>query len=322
MRPAPSGSPAARRGQLGDELRSTAGSRYGGIDALRHLFAVWVIILHSWSASRYPSEMRQGYEALTEMVGGAVFGFFLITGFFLRPRDDFRRYSADKARRLIVPYLLFSAIYGVAAIVLHGQPVLPLFIKTLILSGTSMQLYFLPYLFLADVGAVALFSWVVVPSKLAVFGLLALATALALAFPTPHSTGPGPQLMVFYVVGLLAGMLIARGGAGISLALCGAATVLGVSVDPRFLDAGLVIVLFAIFRIFSGLFPPQLPGSGAVYLLHTPVLNFAVSTALLSIGIGSWWNLGTTVALTCVICVAFAVALVSYAPSLRKLLLE
>lgn len=299
-----------------------AGVRYGGIDAMRHLLSIGVIIQHTWSASRYPAEMRPAYESLTTVLGGTVFGFFLISGFFLKRRDDLRTYSISRAVRIIVPYLLFSAIYGLAAILLHGAPAIPLLVDTFILHGTSMQLYFLPYLFIIDISAVALFSRVISPNPRVILALAAVAVLAILALPTPNTTGSGLRLAIFYIFGLLAGMLIARVSVRQALALSAAALILGIAVDERLVIAGMTMSVFLLFLHISDLFPPTLPGSGAVYLLHTPVLNFALSTVLLAAGVGDWLNLTLTVVLTYVVCIGLAAAVFMFLPKRRFLILE
>jgi fucose 4-O-acetylase-like acetyltransferase len=101
-------------------------------------------------------------SAGTEHVSGAgVFGtaffaaaamFFLARGLRREPDRDYLDYTANRFRRLLLPFLAWSLIYFVfrnacRALLTH-QPAVPLTGGSM-LTGTEMQLWFLPFLFFA-----------------------------------------------------------------------------------------------------------------------------------------------------------------------------
>ena len=127
-----------------------AGARDVGFDAARVVASLGIVWVH---ATRSPQ---------TEHVSGAgVFGtafftaaamFFLARGLRREPDREYLDYTAHRFRRLIVPFLAWSVIYFVfrnacRALLTH-QPMVGLTGGTL-LTGTEMQLWFLPFLFLA-----------------------------------------------------------------------------------------------------------------------------------------------------------------------------
>lgn len=78
----------------------------------------------------------------------------------LTAKPDGRNIS-ERARRLLIPWVLWSVIYGVVrgiAAYWHGQPILDAFPDgwSTILSGTSFHLWYLPFAFVATLAAIPL----------------------------------------------------------------------------------------------------------------------------------------------------------------------
>ncbi|WP_319518095.1 acyltransferase family protein [uncultured Martelella sp.] len=294
----------------------------GGLDVLKHLLAIFVVIQHTWSATRYPSEMKLGYEHLTDIINGAVFGFFLISGFFFKAPKKNLTFIQRKAQRLLIPFFLFSILYGIIFIVAFGVSPEKLIFSTITLQGNSMQLYFLPYLFVVDITVGMLFS--LRSSRPFAILLLALACCITitLLLPTASSTGANPKLFPYYGVAYLLGMAIARYPKAAGLIFFILFLVVGFLYDPRFLDAALMVFLFAVFLNAFKFLKLRIPGSGAVYILHTPFLNFSVSFLLMYFGINNWYNLIFTIISTYVLCIFLFLVFVYAFPKQRKLILE
>jgi len=297
--------------------------RVTGLDAYRHLLAIFVITIHTWSASRYGPDLREGYDNILQVTGCAVFGFFLVSGFLFKPEASLKEIAARKASRLLVPYLLFSLAYAVVSGVVFGSgEFLNRIINTVLLRGGAMQLYFLPELYVIEL--LALFAFKLFGSRTSVAASTILIVALfaTLATPTPYTTGPGWKLAIFYVVGFVTGVLCRRTSDATPAILLVLFLLVGALVDYRFAVAAVALVLFQLFIRTTRLVPTSLPGSGAVYLLHTPILNFSISVALSNFGFQGWSNYWMTVLLTYLVCIAVFAALSRYAPSTQKYLLE
>lgn len=300
-----------------------------GIDLLRHLFALAVIAQHMASASRYSPATNQGLTLFADWVDGAVLGFFLISGFLFKVPDSLPAYCKKQSVRLLVPFFLFSTIYA-SALAALGKADLAAGLKdTVLLRGAGMQLYYLPELLLVGTVVATLHALFrdLGRSRLFPYSLALLACLAAIALPTGPSTGPDLRLLPLYLLAFLIGNVIRQFDqerlrfratllAGVVAAIVG-------FVDHRFFDlAGVVILLGVFLVIFSRLSGRRVPGSGGVYLLHTPIVNFAVSTFLLKLSIGEGANIALSVLATYAICLGFTLLLAKFCPRHRWLMLE
>jgi uncharacterized membrane protein len=98
--------------------------------------------------------------------------------------------------------------------------------------------------------------------------------------------------------------------------------VLGIEdVSFNYIAAG--ICAFALAHWLSSFLPNRRePGSGGVYLLHTPIINFAISIALLKVGFAQWPNAILTVVCTYLLCLALTLGFIRILPKWRWMLLE
>jgi hypothetical protein len=207
-------------------------------------------------------------------------------------------------------------------------------LSTVTLHGSSMQLYFLPYLFFVALGFLLISS---VLGQLNMKhlpwlgGLTVLLTGFAMLFPTRSAFGPDMRLVPLYGAMYVLGNCFStalhfsqksyRIFSLVSLVVSGALA----HFDSRFIAVSITLLLFMVaFEVSSmtGLQGRSFYGSGGVYLLHTPVLNFAISTMMLHFGIVSYINLFASVFITFGICLPFTIWFVSRFKSLRFLLLE
>lgn len=314
-------------------------SRLRGVDLLRCFFALEVIFLHMSSKARYSEEVNGFLRVLAIYIGGAVAGFFLMSGFFVRNQEKFDLgliFTAAKKLlvRLGVPYLFFSIIYAIAMAGLKKQSLKDGLLDTLFLRGSSMQLYFLPYLFAIALGFIILSSALgqFKAKQLSWFmGLMVLLIAVSLTLPTHVSFGPNIKLIplygAMYILGYCLSSLLKTDhyvyrvfGSIVLL------TALTLSLfDPRFISIAVMLCLFFVSVEVSTRIDQNgknYYGSGGVYLLHTPITNFTISTLLLHFGLSGFLNLYASVLITYGVCLAFTVWFVSRFNSMKFVLLE
>lgn len=299
-----------------------------GIDLLRHLFSLAVILQHMTSASRYSHETNLQLASLVNWVDGAVVGFFFISGFLFKPSNDLSSYAKKQTVKLLVPFFLFSLIYSLILAGLGKSTLLYGLTETVMLHGASMQLYFLPFLLFISVTYAFCFEYI--PSKLkrdVAVVLVVILISICLIFPTDSSTGSNYKLLPFYYVSFILGSLcrVTSKGQYKQVNTLGAVLIslfIGLY-DSRFYDLSGVILLFVIGQVISQYLPERrLFGSGGVYLLHTPIINFAISILLLKIGVSDELNILFSMAITYLLCLTITFAIVRLQPKYKWLLLE
>lgn len=298
-------------------------TRHVGIDVFRHFLAIFVIIIHTWSGSRYSSDIHNDYSLLVDIVDGTVLGFFFVSGFFSKERDNLIDFTKDRFKRLIIPFLLFSVIYGILNIFVHGTTLIENLINILTLHGTSMQLYFLPYLFLTEIFFVSIFSKFKEHKKLLIVMFLTITILLTILLPTTNSTGPDYELLPYYAMGYLIGVLYSTYNKKIILlSVIGISFIIGILLDGRFLDISFILSIFLILLNFFKNSNMKIFGAGGVYLLHTSYLNFAISIILLKLGFQNWYNIFLTILITYISCIILTYIFIKYFPKNKYLLLE
>lgn len=295
----------------------------GWIDLLRHVLIVAVIFQHMPAETRYPPELNALIRSLAPAIDGAVAGFFLISGYFARTGAIWRR-VLHRVLRLLAPYVLFSVIYAAILIALGKMDAIRAVGRILSGSGIGPQLYYLPYLALISIG-LNFAAWRDRKGDMRAI-LLGLLVAYVM-IDTPSSTGPDSRLLVLYTLAYSLGMYMARHAAQVEMLVLAAASLVAVfwfSWTSRYFDLPLVILLFLcmlhVKRFVT--ITRRLPGSGGIYLLHTPILNFAISTVLWKYGLHGVANVAVTMAITYIVALAVPLAIIKYAPRYRWLFLE
>lgn len=299
-----------------------------GIDLLRHLFSVAVILQHMASGSRYSVETNLKLTSIVDWVDGAVIGFFFISGFLLKDPHNFLAYAKKQAIRILIPFFLFSLLYTVILSILGKATLWNGLVATATLHGSGPHLYFLPFLlfitvtytFFIDKVALKLRS----PVEIASVFILIL---FCLIYPTSSSTGPDYKLLPFYYVSFILGMLYRTTldkhyqpvGILVTIAIF---LVIGIS-DPRFFDLAGILTLFTLVHQMARYLPSRrLPGSGGIYLLHTPIINYTISILLVHFAVIQEENIFISVLLTYVLCYLFTLLFIRFLPKYRYLLLE
>jgi len=335
--------PCEKQSSSETKAASTAGVRFGALDMLRHLLALAVVFLHMQSKSRYTASVNEFLAVSGNLVDGAVMGYFMISGFFVRPEKltSWSQLSAWMVKTLVrlgQPFLLFSLGYGAIMSLLGKGAFMSAVYQTLTLQGSSMQLYFLPFLFIVSAAFVMVLflaagnaGGVERAPYVAAWGIAVFSLAWALLHPTQSSSGYNFLLLVMYVgcyaLGYVIGCGFRKGGGALlkNGAVIVVSTLIAGRWDERFYDVSLMtfLLLAAAALTMAGWARNfALPGSGGVFLLHTPLVNFGVSSILLSLGIADYANLWAALILTYIICVAVTLACIRLFPGRKHLLLE
>jgi len=301
LHPAPS-SPAP---QAAAAVRSL--SRDASLDGVRGVAIAMVVAIHTFGYVKLPDGPIADLLALLVRTV-AVPMFFLVDGFlFARAQRTGRAFDAGlyvrrSARRLLLPWLVFSLLYLVLRWVyelvaptdvqlLTGRGPAA-WIETLLLGRASEQLYFLPSLFairllaapiraLAFRGAVA--RWLAFVAAACGAGFLMGSYRSLLPLP-----GYDPILhalwgLPFYLLGVAATDLWRRGPVP---AIAAAAALVAARLGwPKVAWATEYAYLAALFLLFASfdITPAWLAAVGrrtmAIYLLHAPIVLRAVSLA-------------------------------------------
>ena len=125
---------------------ASCAARNGTVDAARFFGALGIVWFHEHAPFAW-----LGYAALPMFMAFVLY-FALATSD--RPANERRR-----GTRLLLPWLGWSAIYGVAKIadaVANGEPVAAEFAPWMLLAGPKIHLWFLPFAFVAGWGLIAL----------------------------------------------------------------------------------------------------------------------------------------------------------------------
>ena len=311
---------------------------YLGVDILKHGLAICVVIQHM-RFSMYDVSTISLITQLTNYLQGAVLTFFLVSGYFFhvkRKDGRFNRpliaYLGHQAQRLLLPFAVFSLINAVVMLHFGITSVRKEILNFLMGFGTGPQMYFLPFLFVCT-GIGAIIQTASRPSRrreAAIFLMLAvLLTVVALYLPTGGATGENYRLLPLYGVAFIGGHLISlmqqenyAKGMFTTIGLATIFSALGF-VDFRFYYIGVGVIVFAVAYIMSSILPDRRgPGSGGVYLLHAPIISFAVVHGLARLGIKNGMNVALSVFLIYVLCLSITLVLIKVSPHYRMLLLE
>lgn len=276
-----------------------------GIDLLRHVFSIAVIVQHMSSNSRYSLKTNNELAIFVDFIDGSVCGFFLISGFLYTGEKPIFSYIKTQAIKLLIPFFVFSIIYGAALFISGRSDLYNIFCDIIVLHGTSMQLYFLPYmLFVCVTFRIIDYFFSTTTNKYIIVVTFSLLTILALNFPTDYSSGSNPRLLFIYFSAFSIGVFLSKTISILEVSCGVLAALFCISIfDHRYLDFLLVVGMLYIVYYFKDILPnKRLPGSGGVYLFHTPVVNFSISSGLSLIGVDQGFNIVVSVFLTYIIC--------------------
>ena len=229
---------------------------------------------------------------------------------------------------MLIPFFLFSLCYMLLLTVLGKATLWEGLIATVTLHGSGMQLYFLPYLFFITVFyAIAIDNSslkIRTPINIIALNMLLL---FCMLYPTSSSTGSEYKLLPFYFASYIFGLIYRATldqryqSLGV-LALIILLILVGM-IDPRFFDLAGIIALFKFVHHIDRFLPDRrLPGSGGIYLLHTPIINYTISILLMRLGVVQGVNILMSVFITYIVCLFITLVFIRFLPKYRWLLLE
>jgi fucose 4-O-acetylase-like acetyltransferase len=256
-------------------------ARNATLDYARLAAALGIVLFHA--------------QAPGAAIGYAGLPFFLIAAMALAlpgaAARPFAGHAAARARRLLVPWLVWSALYLALDLflALHGRrPEGPVLAPWMLTAGPSLHLWFLPYAFVTGLAApplARLAAGPATPGRLALTGLLSAAALLALGLDQPGGL-PVPFAQWAYgapatLLGAALGVAALGAGAAEGL-LAGAAAAGAVLAGAAALGwtAGLLqlAIALAAFLACRALVLPRTAASAAaarlsltVYLAHPAV---------------------------------------------------
>jgi len=150
-----------------------SGSRNAALDWSRLLAIFGVVVFHAKAPGG-----SFGYSGLLFFV--------LLLGLFVVPmaaRWTVAEFARDRARRLLLPWLVWSALYGAAKLLqtqIEGEPLSAEFAPWMFATGSALHLWFLPFAFVAGVALHALARSGVSPAGLGTAGIMLAVAGWAL----------------------------------------------------------------------------------------------------------------------------------------------
>jgi hypothetical protein len=296
-----------------------------GADILKHFLAIAVIFQHMHSSTRYSAELNIKLTHFTDYIDGAVICFFMLSGFFFKQKTTFRQFARQYSIRILLPFFLFSILYAISLAILGKAKLSTNLVNIVFLHGVGPQLYFLPFLLIISVTYAGLYS----KAKALDFNIKSIDIFLymfflsvSFYFKTDESTGPNLNLLPFYMGGFLFGRLYNQ----FRFKYIPFFILIAMSIgyfDDRFYDFSAASILIVLAVNISSFLPAKrFPGSGGVYLMHAPIVNFASSTLLFKLGFSSESNILGSVILTYLFCLGFSLFIINKFPSKRWILLE
>jgi peptidoglycan/LPS O-acetylase OafA/YrhL len=201
--------------------------RFIAIDAWRFAAAAAIVWLHTCYDGALPNAGNLGRFAVPYFSALAMY--LLYQNVRRRPNQDFFGFAAKRAKRIYLPFLGWSVIYLLSSnlkrhFVSH-QPLEPLE-WSFFIAGTSLQLWFLPYILVATVGLFPICRATVGLALsnrriIAVVLILIAGTIAFLPAPLPHETPPNNNVAAARYVALMSWETLPALLAGLAMAMLG-----------------------------------------------------------------------------------------------------
>jgi acyltransferase-like protein len=201
--------------------------RLVAIDAWRFAAAAAIVWLHTCYDGALPNAGNLGRFAVPYFSALAMY--LLYKNVQRRPDQDFFGFSTKRVKRIYLPFLGWSVIYFLSSnlkrhFVSH-QPLEPLG-WSFFIAGTSLQLWFLPYILAATVGLFPVCRAAVglQPPTRRIFAVVLILIAGTIAFlpaPWPGETPPNDNLPAARYVVLMSWETLPALLAGLAMAMLG-----------------------------------------------------------------------------------------------------
>jgi len=197
-----------------------AASRVVGIDCLKGIAIIGVVLAHLEYPTRLSLDCMGYVHVFQNLLGWCVMAFFFCSGLLAKapPQsvNEFTTWCVKRARRLLLPCLAFSLVYK-TTLLLIGQthffqwhsPV-PMGIGgwlSFLLIPEGPQFYFLPFLFV--ISLLCFFVMALIRSVWCLWGIVTafhVFSGFWFSFPT-HPYGPDSALLIAYTYAYIVGLL-------------------------------------------------------------------------------------------------------------------
>jgi hypothetical protein len=165
------------------------------LEILRIISAFGIVLLHGTDG------------ALVKDIGfSCLIVFMLISAYLLTPHKSYPIFIAQKATRLLVPWLFWFFVYGLLHII-NGTPFLYVAgnIFSAVLNGTRMHLWYLPFLFITSVIIVFYYNMgerhsILTKYNLVIFALLSVITLIMSPLWRPWSVDLGAPWQAWFLM--------------------------------------------------------------------------------------------------------------------------
>jgi len=223
----------------------------------------------------------------------------------------------------MLPFFTFSMLYTIILSFLGKIQLIDGLLSTITFRGEGMQLYFLPYLLLVTITHAYIDTYFLKQRLQFISILIILLIIISFIFKSPSPTGSDLNNIQYYWCAYTIGVFIKINNKFIYLiTLIMILSAFGLF-DNRFITMSGIVIIF-LFTLWISRFLPnkRLPGSGGVYLLHTPIVNFIVSTLLYRISVYNVANIILSVIITYLLCILISLIIKNKFPSVKDVILE
>lgn len=170
-------------------VQSPPNERLAGIDAWRFAAAAGIVWLHACAGSASPNAGNLGRFAVPYF--SALVMYLLYQSVQRNPHQSFSAFATKRARRIYLPFLGWSVLYSLALnlkrLFVSHQPFVPPG-WSFFIAGTSLQLWFLPFVLVATICFFPFCRTVVAlppPTRRIIALLLILIAAIISFLPSP-----------------------------------------------------------------------------------------------------------------------------------------
>ncbi len=273
-------------------MSSTAKNlRCSSLDFIRVVAIIGVVTQHAGFESRFDEATFKIWRQMSLAFDWCVLGFFFVSG-YLYPTRSGLSFLVRKAYALLIPYLIWSLIYGLAiGLLSHVVTTLTSKFSISLFLSAGFQLYFLPYMFIVMIFASLLFQaeywwnkYFILIVFLSVIGFFSW-----VGFPN-YSHGKDITKLLLYFASFIFGHIFSLNKSsdkqfGFTVAII-VTSLLGIVISrgaawPLFVSPIILLATLPFqdninFKLLSsiGKF------SGSIYLWHTPLILPCVSIVL------------------------------------------
>jgi hypothetical protein len=301
--------------KMSEQIIRGSNDRRFKIDLLKGWAIIGVIIVHMLFVNRFPLNILQDIRVLQHIFASCVLVFFFCSGFLYGSSSKLVSpifmYGLRRARRLLVPWLLYWLLYKALLIAGHQLSIIPSlqdqpaadksWVIWFLFYPSGPQLYFLIYLFLISIAFHALLQLNMFRQEWLLWLIVILLGQLYWLIPEDEPHGEEMRHLPAYITSYIAGFLLTRPTILSSMRLwirrClflsgNIAYVLLCTQHYPMIHLAVPIVLFYIASFQSEWFFSPLVAlgrrAGAIFVWHTPILMPGISIVLAKSVLAPW----------------------------------